>query len=180
MVTANHNLPTITGNMTADVVRDMNALADATDDAISRVIEQNADERKMYAVAKLPVNQNSLTGQYTNLMLSSITRFYDADFLVWDSVINKLKVTKSGIYEVILSVHFDVNGAGYRFIQPHSDVFASTIISAGSTTPTRMQSRFKGYLTENTALELITQQSSGNSLDILSISSVIVTKVVDV
>jgi len=37
MATPNYNLPTISGNMAADVVRDMNALADATDGAIKTV-----------------------------------------------------------------------------------------------------------------------------------------------
>jgi len=34
VATPNYNLPTISGNMTVDVVRDMNALATATDGAI--------------------------------------------------------------------------------------------------------------------------------------------------
>lgn len=42
MTTANYNLPLITGNMTADVPRDMNALAEATDEAIKEV-EQRVD-----------------------------------------------------------------------------------------------------------------------------------------
>lgn len=36
MATPNYYLPLITGNMTADVVRDMNALAEATDEAIKQ------------------------------------------------------------------------------------------------------------------------------------------------
>lgn len=39
MATPNYNLPTISGNMTADVVRDMNALAEATDSAIKEAID---------------------------------------------------------------------------------------------------------------------------------------------
>lgn len=39
MATTNYNLPTITGNMTADVVRDMNALAEATDSAIKQAVD---------------------------------------------------------------------------------------------------------------------------------------------
>lgn len=39
MATTNYNLPTITGNMNADVVRDMNALAEATDGAIKTAID---------------------------------------------------------------------------------------------------------------------------------------------
>ncbi len=39
MATPNYNLPTITGNMTADVVRDVNALAEATDDAIKQAVD---------------------------------------------------------------------------------------------------------------------------------------------
>jgi len=39
MATPNYNLPTISGNMTADVVRDMNALAEATDTAIKEAID---------------------------------------------------------------------------------------------------------------------------------------------
>lgn len=39
MATTNYNLPTITGNMTADVVRDMNALAEATDGAIKEAVD---------------------------------------------------------------------------------------------------------------------------------------------
>lgn len=39
MATTNYNLPTITGNMTSDVVRDMNALAEATDGAIKQAVE---------------------------------------------------------------------------------------------------------------------------------------------
>ena len=39
MATTNYNLPTITGNMTADVVRDMNALAVATDEAIKEAVD---------------------------------------------------------------------------------------------------------------------------------------------
>lgn len=39
MATTNYNLPTITGNMTADVVRDMNALAEATDGAIKSAVD---------------------------------------------------------------------------------------------------------------------------------------------
>lgn len=38
MATPNYNLPTISGNMTADVVRDMNALATATDGAIKTAV----------------------------------------------------------------------------------------------------------------------------------------------
>lgn len=38
MATTNYKLPTITGNMTADVVRDMNALAEATDTAIKEAV----------------------------------------------------------------------------------------------------------------------------------------------
>jgi hypothetical protein len=38
MATTNYNLPTITGNMNADVVRDMNALAEATDTAIKQAV----------------------------------------------------------------------------------------------------------------------------------------------
>ncbi|WP_427110848.1 hypothetical protein [Lysinibacillus xylanilyticus] len=37
MATPNYNLPTISGNMAADVVRDMNALAEASDSAIKTV-----------------------------------------------------------------------------------------------------------------------------------------------
>lgn len=39
MATPNYNLPTITGNMAADVVRDMNALAEATDSAIKEAVD---------------------------------------------------------------------------------------------------------------------------------------------
>lgn len=39
MATENYNLPTITGNMTADVVRDVNALAEATDTAIKVAVD---------------------------------------------------------------------------------------------------------------------------------------------
>lgn len=39
MTTPNYNLPTISGNMTADVVRDMNALAEAADSAIKEAID---------------------------------------------------------------------------------------------------------------------------------------------
>lgn len=39
MATPNYNLPTISGNMTADVVRDMNALAEATDSAIKEAVD---------------------------------------------------------------------------------------------------------------------------------------------
>ena len=39
MATTNYNLPTITGNMNADVVRDMNALAEATDAAIKTAVD---------------------------------------------------------------------------------------------------------------------------------------------
>jgi len=39
MATPNYNLPTISGNMAADVVRDMNALAEATDSAIKEAID---------------------------------------------------------------------------------------------------------------------------------------------
>lgn len=39
MATTNYNLPTITGNMTADVVRDFNALAEATDTAIKVAVD---------------------------------------------------------------------------------------------------------------------------------------------
>ena len=39
MATTNYNLPTITGNMTADVVRDMNALAVATDSALKDAVD---------------------------------------------------------------------------------------------------------------------------------------------
>lgn len=39
MATTNYNLPTIGGNMTADVVRDMNALAEATDGAIKKAVD---------------------------------------------------------------------------------------------------------------------------------------------
>ena len=39
MATPNYNLPTITGNMTADVVRDVNALAEATDTAIKAQVD---------------------------------------------------------------------------------------------------------------------------------------------
>lgn len=39
MATPNYNLPTISGNMSADVVRDMNALAEATDSAIKEAID---------------------------------------------------------------------------------------------------------------------------------------------
>lgn len=39
MATPNYNLPTITGNMTADVVRDVNALAEATDTAIKSAVD---------------------------------------------------------------------------------------------------------------------------------------------
>lgn len=38
MATPNYNLPTISGNMTVDVVRDMNALATATDGAIKTAV----------------------------------------------------------------------------------------------------------------------------------------------
>lgn len=43
MPTPNYNLPTITGNMTADVVRDMNALAVATDSALKGIGDGKAD-----------------------------------------------------------------------------------------------------------------------------------------
>lgn len=39
MATPNYNLPTITGNMTPNVVRDMNALAEATDAAIKEAVD---------------------------------------------------------------------------------------------------------------------------------------------
>src|SRR5690554_3750382 len=39
LATTNYNLPTITGNMTADVVRDVNALAEATDTAIKSAVD---------------------------------------------------------------------------------------------------------------------------------------------
>lgn len=39
MATENYNLPTITGNMAADVVRDVNALAEATDTAIKAAVD---------------------------------------------------------------------------------------------------------------------------------------------
>ena len=39
MATTNYKLPTITGNMAADVVRDMNALAEATDGAIKKAVD---------------------------------------------------------------------------------------------------------------------------------------------
>lgn len=39
MATTNYKLPTITGNMTSDVVRDMNALAEATDSAIKEAVD---------------------------------------------------------------------------------------------------------------------------------------------
>ena len=38
MATTNYSLPTITGDMTADVVRDLNALADAVDVAIKQAV----------------------------------------------------------------------------------------------------------------------------------------------
>lgn len=53
MATTNYNLPTITGNMTADVVRDMNALAEATDDAIKSVSDQ-ADSSLSQHALELP------------------------------------------------------------------------------------------------------------------------------
>ncbi|MDC6266654.1 hypothetical protein [Lysinibacillus fusiformis] len=50
MATTNYNLPTITGNMTADVPRDMNALAEATDDAIKSVSEQAGGSLAQHAL----------------------------------------------------------------------------------------------------------------------------------
>ena len=44
MATTNYGLPIITGNMTADVVRDMNALAEATDGVIEQVITMHSEE----------------------------------------------------------------------------------------------------------------------------------------
>lgn len=43
MATTNYNLPTISGNMTADVVRDVNALAEATDVALKDAVDGKAD-----------------------------------------------------------------------------------------------------------------------------------------
>lgn len=89
MATTNYNLPTITGNMTADVVRDMNALANATDAAIKTavdgvdlsVIEQDISE----------VN-NTLTSHLTDL--AKHNQFINAEnikiqvVLGWNSVLN--------------------------------------------------------------------------------------------
>lgn len=49
MTTPNYNLPLITGNMTSDVPRDMNALADATDGAIKSVANQSGTNLSQHA-----------------------------------------------------------------------------------------------------------------------------------
>ena len=46
MPTTRYNLPTITTNMTADVPRDLNALADAVDDALHDAVSSLSSQAK--------------------------------------------------------------------------------------------------------------------------------------
>lgn len=150
-----------------------------TIEELEQTVTTHLDNTKMFATAKLPANQSSVNNSETYLTLSSVIHNNGADFLEWDSASNKLKITKNGIYEIILNVHFASNENGYRYIQPHSFGFAITQNPVTGATPTRMQALYRGAITANTLLELTVQQSSGGALDILSISNVVIIKVAD-
>ncbi|MCT6925406.1 hypothetical protein [Metasolibacillus sp.] len=184
--TVNDQLPDQNGNVDVGIAN-INGLQGALDakannadlTSLEDVVNTHLDNTKMFATAKLPANQSSVNNSETYLALSSLSLSNGADFLVWDGTNNKLKITKSGIYEILLNVHFSPNATGFRYVQPHSASFSVTVNATGGASPTRLQAKFKGTLTTNTLLELVAIQSSGSALDILSISNVVITKVAD-
>ncbi|MCT6924112.1 hypothetical protein [Metasolibacillus sp.] len=175
----NMNLPDYEDFADVEKLNENFEIIDAQMKSTEDALTTHLDNTKMFATAKLPANQSSVNNSETYLTLSSVIHNNGADFLEWDSASNKLKITKSGIYEIILNVHFASNENGYRYIQPHSFGFAITQNPVTGATPTRMQALYRGAITANTLLELTVQQSSGGALDILSISNVIIMKVAD-
>lgn len=127
MATTNYNLPTITGNMTADVVRDMNALAEATDDALKGIGDSKANKTDLanlqtqvtthldetaYLSARTNADQ-SIANNTLSIVAVNTLILSNGGGITLESD-NGILISETGDYEVEAYVQWDANATGVR------------------------------------------------------------------
>ena len=110
MATPNYNLPTITGNMTADVVRDVNALAVATDSAIKDAVDgvdsrltAHLDETTKFDFVQLNSTM-SLTKSDTPIVIPFGVSINPAYPRIWVQGNGDFVLTETGMYIFEISI----------------------------------------------------------------------------
>ncbi|OCX65489.1 hypothetical protein BFM98_00170 [Lysinibacillus sp. AR18-8] len=166
MTTPNFNLPLITGNMTADVPRDMNALAEATDGAITQVgnqLTEHLNEGKQYVVFEKTLNQSVASMITTNVSWTTIENFNGADYCRLEN--GNIFVNEDGLYELSVILGYASNGSGHRQVGLKGSFQTSTnAVQNGNTFialtntieyQTGQQVSVNAYQTSSVALDLI-------------------------
>lgn len=186
MATTNYNLPTITGNMTADVVRDMNALAEATDGAIKSAVEgvdltpvtQEITQVKNDFSAHLAESKkwakSTITGQsipnktVTSLFFSTTTPYNGATFLSISS--GKLRITEPGIYLIAGNLIFNSASTGQAAFYLGDVITYTNIVVDSTSTFTGLSNTNIVEVKSPTTLSIDCYQSSGAPLTIYTCS----------
>lgn len=130
MTTTNYNLPTITGNMTADVVRDMNALAVATDSAIKEesdnlasvtqrvgTVEQRLTTHLSDSSHWMQFNRNlnqSIANETDTIVLCNEEQHFNGANFAKLGGDGRVYIKEKGLYLISAYVVMAMNEVGYR------------------------------------------------------------------
>lgn len=167
MTTTNFNLPMITGNMTADVVRDMNALAEATDGAITQVKNQlieHLNEGKQYVVLGKSLNQSVASGATTNISWATLENYHGADFCKLEN--GNIFVNEDGIYELSVVLGYASNANGHRQAGLKENFQITTNASANGNTFIALTYAIEYLVGQQVSVN--TYQTSGVALDLIA------------
>lgn len=142
MPTENFNLPLIADNMANDVVRDMNALAEATDEALKGLGDSKADSTVLETLdnkvtqhlddeAKKRVNtfgiaiSQSIPPDTAHKIPWTLANIRDTDAIELIDNNRRIKAKIAGDYQISAIVNYDSNEVGYRAISIEYDGTAS-------------------------------------------------------
>lgn len=102
MATPNYNLPTISGNMAADVVRDMNALAMATDSAIKEAVD-HVDLSGINTKVDNHIKEDGGHIRHLNNTVNANAWVCVSDNVIWDTSVNPPRPRPYTAYTVYVS-----------------------------------------------------------------------------
>lgn len=138
----------------------MNQMADEIDNGLD---EHKADLAK-YARFTKSSNQSLANGVDTQIQWDTKTPYNGEDFCVIDSATKQIKITKTGFYQLQITIVFSGEAGGVR-------VYWGSILNnvyPTTDTPCYMSLSETIYASAGTLINTRVSQVSGNSLDVLS------------